>query len=55
MPFELGSLEVSAQEVARAKLADAQVLARAGLVERCGRPQLLPSDYVQSSAPRRQT
>jgi hypothetical protein len=53
--LELLALEVTAQQVARAQLAHAQLLAALRLLQGRGGPELLSADYLQSSAPRRQT
>ena len=52
--LELGVVEVAAQQVAGAELADPQVLGRSRLGERGERPELL-APHLQSSAPLRQT
>ena len=54
MALELGPLEVAAQQVTGAKLADAKLFWRAGLIER-GRGAKLLAPYLQSSAPLRHT
>src|SRR5215211_7619977 len=53
--LKLVALEVAAQQVTRAELAHAQLLAALRLLEGRGGPKLLAADYFQSSAPRRQT
>jgi hypothetical protein len=54
MLLELLALEVAAQQVARAKLADPEIVAGARPLERRQAAKLLPP-YLQFRAPRRQT
>jgi hypothetical protein len=52
--LELLALEIAAEQVTRAELADAEIVEGARTLERRKAPELLPS-YFQLRAPRRQT